>query len=345
MSTKAAPGTPQLWTREGFAGPASVVVRPGYGPDYVSVQGAHAPRRTILTRMTPADQADPGALPMLLATSKLGVRLSTSARTSKMPFTVRNVEADEVHFVLSGQVRFDTDVGSIVADEGDFVCIPRAVAYRYAPTGGGMRSVILESPAAVKLAPPAPFGMINFARDVHATKIDPEVNVPGAARLLLKTADGEITTYLMATDPLALGAQLSASVPVWKLNLKNIQSHTYEPHGGPPSMFLSSGSGDFLMFNMSSRSGGRPPTHVNADFDELILYVRGPGAYGACSEPGTLTLVPKGVVHQGPVEAVPESYQAWLLETRATLRFTPEALAQTELMETGNYGRHPSATN
>jgi len=108
--------------------------------------------------------------------------------------------------------------------------------------------------------------MINFARDVHAAKIDPEIPLGGPTKLLLKTADGEVTTFLMPHDPLALGAQLSPSVPVWKLNLGNIQSHTYEPHGGPPSMFLSSRSGDVLMFNMSSRSGGRPPIHINADF-------------------------------------------------------------------------------
>jgi homogentisate 1,2-dioxygenase len=42
------------------------------------------------------------------------------------------------------------------------------------------------------------------------------------------------------------------------------------------------------------------------------------------------------------VEAVPEGYQAWLLETRATLKLTPEALMASELMETGRYGPHPT---
>ncbi|MGA3887145.1 homogentisate 1,2-dioxygenase [Ralstonia nicotianae] len=343
MSSHAAAGFPHLWTREGFAGPASVVTRRNYAPDYISVAGVHAPRRLVLEQLVPLDRDTADALPSVIATSKLGVRLLTSARKTPMPFTVRNAEADELHFIQSGQVRFDTEVGSLLAEEGDFVCIPRSVAYRYAPTQGSMRSVILEYPSAATLTPPAPFGMINYARDVHPAKIDPEVDAGGPGKLVLKTADDEVTTYVVPHDPLALGRQLSACVPVWKLNLKNIQLHAYEPNGGPPSMFLSTRGGESLMFNLSSRSGGRPPVHVNADFDELILYVGGPGAYGACTEPGTLAWVPKGVIHHGPNEAVPQGYQAWLLETRATLRFTPEALAVSALMETGNYGRHPSA--
>jgi homogentisate 1,2-dioxygenase len=149
---------PQLWMREGFAGPVSVVTRPTYSPDYISVDGGHAPRRLLLERLIPGDHVNADALPTVVATSKLGMRLLTSARRTPMPFVVRNVEADELHFIQSGQVKFDTDVGSVVADEGDFVCIPRAVAYRYSPTTGAMRSVIIESPAAMSLTPRLPWG-------------------------------------------------------------------------------------------------------------------------------------------------------------------------------------------
>lgn len=342
MSSDGKGAFPHLWTREGFNGPVSVVARRGYSPDFVSVQGSYTPQRALLDRLPAKDKDDASALPSVVATSKNGVRLLVSARSKPMDFTVRNVDADELHFIQSGQVRFDTDVGSLIADEGDFVSIPRSIAYRYGPTKGAMNSVIMESPSALNLTPPAPVGMINFARDVGYAEIDPTVGGEGECKLLLKTSDGEVATYTMPRDPLAIGARMTVGVPVWKLNLKNIQSHTYEPVGGPPSMFLSSKDGGFLMFNMSSRSGGRPPPHVNADFDEVVFYVRGPGAWGACTEPGTLTFVPKGVIHHGPNEAVPEGYMAWLLETRASLRFAPEALAASQLMETSGYGPHPS---
>lgn len=333
---------PHLWTREGFAGSVSVVTRSSYSPDFLSAEGPHVPRRTLLDRQATHEEGSLDALPSVIATSTRGVRLLTSARRGPMPFTVRNVEADELHFIQSGMVRFDTDVGSLVAEEGDFVCIPRSIAYRFGPVDGSMRSLILESPDALTLTPPSALGLINFARDVQYAQIDPEIGIGGPSKLLLKSAGGEITTYVMPHDPLALGARLTTDVPVWKLNLGNIQSHAYEPIGGPPSMFMSSREGLSMLFNLGSRSGGRAPVHVNADFDEVILYVRGPGAWGVCDHPGTLTIVPKGVIHHGPLEAVPEGYQAWLLETRATLRFTPEALSASELMETGSYGRHPS---
>jgi homogentisate 1,2-dioxygenase len=345
MSDQTNDGAPpvQLWTRDGFMGAISVVTRSTYGPDYLSVEGPHAPRRAVLDRLIPDDHDDAQALPTTVATSRQGVKLLVSGRRKPMPYVVRNVEADEIHFIQSGSVKFETDVGSLTAEEGDFVCIPRAVAYRYAPTGDAMRSIIVESPSALKLSPPAPTGMLNVARDLKQAKVDPEIPAGGPTKLILKASDGENTVFTMPHDPLSLGLQLSESVPVWKLNLNKIQVLTYLPEGGPPSPFLSSGTGDVLMFNLSSRISSRPPVHINADFDEVICYVRGPGVWGGCSEPGTLTWVPKGVIHHGPAENVPETYQAWLLETRATLRWTPKAIAASQLMETGEYGPHPSA--
>src|SRR5258708_18087527 len=155
-----APPPVQLWTRDGFQGAASVVTRPTYAPDYLSVQGSHAPRRSVLDRLTPDDQNDAEALPMLVATSRLGVKLLVSGRRKPMPYVVRNVEADEIHFVQSGGARFETDVGCLTAEEGDFVCIPRAVAYRYAPTSDAVRSIIVGSPSALRLSPPTPTGML-----------------------------------------------------------------------------------------------------------------------------------------------------------------------------------------
>src|ERR1700730_6897547 len=230
----------QLWSREGFGGPLSVLVRPTNGTEYISVQGPHAPRRAVLERMVPADQTDAEALPSVVATSKIGVRLLVSGRTRPMPFVVRNVDADEIHFVQSGEVKFETDAGSLTANEGDFACVPRSVAYRFAPTGKGMRSLIVESPSALRLTPPGPAGMVNFARYVHYADVDQEIPAGGITRLLLKSAEGENTTFVLPHDPLALGARLTGAVPVWKLDLANIQLLAYLPEGGPPSPFLSS---------------------------------------------------------------------------------------------------------
>ena len=334
----------QLWTRDGFNGTASVVTRPTYAPDYLSVEGPHVPRRALLSDVQADDRDHADALPSLLAASTSGVRLFVSRRRAPMPFVVRNVEADEIHYVQAGSALFETDVGSIEVQEKDFLCIPRSIAYRFTPKDGNYLSLIVESRSAVKLAPPAPTGMINFARDVRHAEIPPDTPAGGLTRLILKTADEPHTVFTLPHDPLALGVRLTTDIPVWKLNLESIQLLTYQPVGGPPGSFLTSANGDLLMFNLSARQSGRPPVHINADFDELVLYAGGPGAWGGCSEPGTLTHVPKGVIHHGPPEDVKEGYLAWLLETRATLRWTPKALSASQPMETGQYGPHPTAT-
>src|SRR5258708_14866338 len=201
----AGPPLVQLWSSDGFQGALSVVTRPTYAPAYLSVQGPPAPRRAVLERLTPDDQDDPEALPTTVATSRLGVKLHVSARRKPMPYVVRNVEADEIHFIQSGTVRFETDVGCLTATGGDFVCIPRSVAYRYAPTRDAMRRILVESPAALKLAPPAPSGLLNVARALTYAEIDSAMPAGGPTRLVVKTLDTENTVFTMPHDPLALG--------------------------------------------------------------------------------------------------------------------------------------------
>ena len=66
--------------------------------------------------------------------------------------------------------------------------------------------------------------MINFARDVHFAEIDRDIAPGGTTRLVLKSDDGENTTFVLPHDPLAIGDQVPGAVPVWKLNLSKIQS-------------------------------------------------------------------------------------------------------------------------
>ena len=255
-----------------------------------------------------------------------------------MPFTLRNAEADELHFVQSGRARFDTDFGAIEAGSLDFVCIPRAVSYRVTPLSDDFAALILESPEPLQFDTPAPFGMVNYSKSVRrAAPLTGAMAQRGPHTLLIKSEDG-FTRFEMAADPLPATAHMGGTVPVWALNLTEIVPVHYGKSGGPPAQFLSTASTSVMMYTMSARSGRRPPIHHNADYDEIIVYAAGPGAWGAISEPGTMTWVPKAVTHHGPNEDVPEGYQAWLLETRSTMRFTSTALQRAAPMETGLYG-------
>ncbi|MNN50267.1 hypothetical protein D3C81_1648430 [compost metagenome] len=196
-------------------------------------------------------------------------------------------------------------------------------------------SLILEGPAPFVLD--TPIGLINAVRDVHFARLEELAPAAEAPRTLLLKAHDGYTRFEMAHDPLVALARFG-SLPVWKVNLMDIQVLSALPRGGiPPAQFLASKGNDILFFNLSSRPNTRSPIHLNADYDEVVLYFRGPGAWGGVNEPGNLTLVPKGVVHQGPDENVPEGYRAWLMETRATLRLTPQALACSHLIDTSSF--------
>ncbi len=321
------------WTREGFTGDSTYIERPHYAPEYTSVEGPHAPHRLRVDAVAAADRADPAALPTPVLAARTGFRLSVSGRAAPMPFVVSNVEADEVHFVQQGALEFATDHGTLRGGPGDFVCIPRAIAYRVTPLQAPTLSVVLELPGAVSLGDPA-----LWAGDVERAAFDAPSGPDGETVVLVKAFDG-ITRYVRPHNPLARLALRDGTIPVWKLNVRSLLVNP----AGPPSPFAVSRDNAELLYNLSANPRGRPPIHVNADYDEVIYYMAGPGAWGAVREPGTLTWVPKGIIHHGPQEDVPEGYVAWLLDSRGTLRLTPAGQAAAELMETGQYGRHPRA--
>lgn len=319
------------WSREGFSGDKAFVQRAVYSPDYVTADGPHAPRRLQVGSVGAGEAADAAGLPLVIAQARSGLRLGVARRRTAMPYIMRNVECDELHFVQSGELRVRTPFGSIVGTPGDFVCIPRSVAYTLASEHGETLTLVVESPPALRFAvepPGAP-----FLRGVRYAEPDAE-RAGGTTTLLLKSGD-ELTWFQLPHDPLAIVGATSGVKPVWKLNLADIPPVT----SGSPAPFLCTEGNEILVYTLSARPGGRPPIHVNADYDEAIYYFRGPGAWGAVDEPGTFTWVPKGVTHNGPSENVPAGFLAWLLESRSTLRFTPAALRVADLMETGMYGK------
>ena len=108
------------WGREGFYGDGVNVLRAQHVPDFVKVSGPHAPHRFNIAEVALSDRTDANALPTPVMLSRTGAQLSVSARQRPMPFVVSNVEADEVHFVQQGEVRFATAYGNISGLPGDF---------------------------------------------------------------------------------------------------------------------------------------------------------------------------------------------------------------------------------
>lgn len=328
-----------LYSRDGFVGKVCVALRPHTIYQYNAVSGPHAPKRLILSEVEAADRDDSAALPTPFAASRHGVVLSVSARTAAMPYAFRNTECDELHFIQAGELEYATDFGNLKAGPGDFVGIGRTVTYRVNPLTKSTLRLLVETPEIIDVKPPAPFGMVNFGRDFKHPVIEPGAP-DGQTEIWLKSFDG-ITRFTAPHNPLACNVIVDGTAPVWKLNLKAIAPLAYPSAGGPPAQFAQTPTTDLMFYTLSSRPPAvRPPQHHNADYDELILYFSGPGAYGDMTDPGTLIWTPKGVTHWGPEEDVPEGYWAWLLESRGTIRFNEAGLVAAKPMETGKFGVH-----
>jgi len=321
------------WSREGFYGDGFNVIRQHHVPDYLSVDGPHAPHRLAIGEVTLPDRRDPEALPVPVLIGRSGVQLSVSGRERPMPFVVSNVEADEVYFIQEGEVTFATAYGTINGLPGDFVFIPRAVPYSVSPVRGPTLMLIVEIPGAVRfdMAPP-------FAVSKESAAVKMSENGEGETTWLVKSFDG-VTRFVKPYNILAAVALDGGTNPVWKVNLQNIPPN----EAGHPTQFAASPNKDELLYTLSARRRRRPPIHYNADYGEVIIYFAGPGAWGSVKDPGTLTWVPKGIAHHGPSEDVREGYLAWMLESRSTLRLTPAGLKVAQLMELDMYGAHPSS--
>jgi homogentisate 1,2-dioxygenase len=325
-----------IHTREGFVGDVCAMLRPNSVHQYEDVSGPHAPHRVDLARLRLSDREDPSSITAPILIGRSGIAITASALAQSTPYVVKNVESDELHFIQEGEIDFITSVGTLRAVPGDFVYIARSVGYRLEPLSTPTLRLIVDIPERLRLAPSQPFGIVDVDR--HVIRPDAsKSSVNGPRALWLKSFDG-ITRYAMHGDPLAYSAVLGGPVPVWKLNLTHIAQQTTTSGVSPPAQFAETSTRRCLFFTLSSRGSGRPPHHDNADYDEVILYFRGPGSWGAVQTPGVLTWVPKGATHWGAQEDVPEGYWAWLLESADTLRLTKAADPGAELMETGLYG-------
>ena len=74
-----------------------------------------------------------GALPVIEGEN---VRVDLTKKVNKpLPYWHRNLDYDEVIFVVKGKVKWYTEVGTYELKEGDVLIIPRGIAHRNEPIG------------------------------------------------------------------------------------------------------------------------------------------------------------------------------------------------------------------
>lgn len=325
-----------LYTRNGFAGPATVMIRQQYTPAYTRVEGDYTPYRLEAWQAQP-ESAGPRALPVTILRSPT-VRLDVWQRTDDTPFAIRDVHHDQVLYVLDGNARLETDFGVLDLQPMDMVRIPRSVAWRLVDVRA-LDLIILATVSALTVAP-ANDAVLNPAHvDMPRAYASPQA---GSGEYELVIRHGERTTsYFYDYDPLPI-IQAAGAPVVQRFNLANVNPLSVKGVASPPARLIDDPTAETMVFYLGAREGGRPPVHHNADYDEIGVYAKGPGVFGALAVPGTAVWVPKGVIHQGPEEDVPEGYVAWLIETRANLELTEAGQRIAVLAETNQFEAHPS---
>jgi len=329
--------TTVLYTRNGFAGRMATMVREQYSPDYTRVVGSYAPRILNLHGVDPGVFADPRALPVTVLQGE-GLSMEVSYRTQDSVFGLRNVFADEVHIVLAGSATLETEFGVLRIQKDDLILIPRATTYRFVDVEGDLREYILASDTELCFAMQVGLGPLKRF-ETPSPYADPSIR-KGEFETIIRHGD-EFTSYFTDYDPLPTVSTSGTSVVI-KVNINDLRSVDMSSGLLLPPLIFDDTTTQTLIYDLSARRGGRPPVHYNAEYDESILYLSGPGSWGGVDTPGTITHTPKGLPHQGPTEDVPEGYRAILIETRCKMRVTATGRDISYLAETDQFSRHPS---
>ena len=331
----------ELYSRSGFGGPFTTIIRAQYLPDFLHARGDYLPRRFHTWEL--ADQAfvDDHALPVPILEGD-GLSIEVNRRESAQAYAVKNVGADELHYVVEGSGELDTMAGVLQVRAGDFVRIPRGIAYRWNAVAAPLREIIVATSCEITVDPENAPGTFNpdLHLDVAAPHGRPGGAVDGEYEVVFRHGK-KVTSYFYDYDPLPC-LDVKGAPPVVRVNIEHVHGLSVDEGGLQPARLFGSTSGRDLFFGINSRRSDRPPVHHNVDYDEVICYAAGPTPWGGVDTPGTITWVPKGVLHQGPEEDVQPGYKAWLLETTVDLTMTPAGEEVAHLMETNQYGVHPS---
>ena len=327
---------PDLYTRNGFAGPATGMVRGTYSPEFTRVEGDYRPQRFETWHAEPA--VGPRALPSTILDGGR-VRLDLWHREVDTPFAVRDVHHDQLLYVLEGSARLETDFGVLDIEPLDMVLLPKAVTFRLTDVRS-LRLIILVNAEPLRIEPENAAVLNPFLHVGTPRPYEDPLGRPGEHEVLIRHGRA-CTSYFYDYDPLAIVTTVGAPV-VQRFNLANVSPLGVKGGGAPPARLLSDPATETMIYYLGSRESGQPPVHHNADYDEIGIYCCGPASFGAMTTPGTLVWVPKGIIHRGPEENVPEGYVAWLFETRANLELTEAGRGIAELTETTMFGVHPS---
>ena len=239
------------------------------------------------TSLIASDATDPAGAPIRLMEGD-GVGISLSQRTSPMPFVERDVDFNQIRFYHRGRFRLETELGPLDVEEGDFVVIPKGIAYREQPLAGEGNAVfVFEVDSAVLLAEQLwdSVGFSSFLTDYSTMTLpeprehpEDEVEVETEVRVRY---DGEYHRVVYGFDPCKDVVGWLGDPVVFKMNIWDVpalgSSRGFMP---PPAGAVLWGEGRSWFFNAAPahpfpttpapEGSYGAPSHLN-DYDEVWL--------------------------------------------------------------------------
>jgi|GEM_PF-6437559 len=302
-----------------------------------------------------ADAEDPRGEPLPLLEGD-GIGVSLSQRSQAMPFAEKNVDRNQIRFYDRGAFLLETELGELSVQAGDFVVLPRGLAYRETPRqGDGNRVYIFETEAPVVLAERLwdSVGYASLFVDYSEMELpEPAAGGPrpadtvgpapaGTEHELRVRFDGGWHSVVYDFDPCRDVVGWVGDPVIFKMSAWNVPaSATSHGHLPPPSGAVLMGESREFFFNVLPLPPGPTvpppdgsfgaPAHLN-DYDELWLTH---ASELAPQTEGHLWLLPRTVAHPGfkrpnapAIEGrAPRSLRI-NFDTHAVLRWTEPARA------------------
>lgn len=289
--------------RAGFSGRQVQLYR-RHDPTAYKSEGAYRPRRGNVFDLSCEDATDPRGRPTVLLAND-DCRIAISRRSAPMPYYFRNVNGDEVHFVHQGTGRFETEMGTVPYEPGDYVVIPKAITYRIVPDGAENLFFVVETSDELQVPDYGPLG--RHAPFDPGLVFVPEARViddPNPWEIVIQHGDS-LSSIRYPHDPCDVEGWKGDLFP-FKLNIRDWNVISSDTLHLPPSVHQFLGARGvvvctFLPHPAPSRVGAErvPWYHRNADFDEITFY-HGGSFLGTPLPPGLFEHAPQGIHHGAP---------------------------------------------
>jgi homogentisate 1,2-dioxygenase len=292
--------------REGFFGPVSHIHHSHPPTGWIDWEGPLRPRAFDLRRLDPGD-ASPLFAPRLLRNTDVEVRYWRCGRP--MNHLVRNSDGDDLMFVHRGRGSFFCDYGHLEVRDGDYLLIPRGVAWRFEPAEL-LEALIIENTDGAYRVPDRGLVGPNAVYDLAVLdhpRLDADFEAqrsesPWQVHVKRHGLRSVITFPFNPLDAVGWHGDNTVIRLNWR-DIRPLMSHRYHV---PPSAHTTFVGNGFVVCTFVPRPIESDPGalkvpfyHNNDDYDEVLFYHAGNFFSRDNIAAGMMTFHPCGFAH-GP---------------------------------------------